>query len=216
MQRLLRFGVVGDVHADDELLSTSLEFFQEQLISDVLCVGDIVDGNGNVDRCVELLKTQRVFTVRGNHERWFLANQMRQLPDATLRESVSRGTVEFLDALPLAIEFSTAHGKLLLCHGLGDDDMAGVGPDEYGYALDNNSALQNMRRSDYRWIINGHTHRRCVRTFGDSLTVINAGTLHRPHGSSLVLVDFTKSQLEFFDVEGSNVVRHAETISLAP
>jgi predicted phosphodiesterase len=63
-----RVGVVGDVHACDGALERVLAHLRG-LEVDLLCrVGDIVNGPGDPDRCVELLDRERVLTVRGNHE----------------------------------------------------------------------------------------------------------------------------------------------------
>jgi len=66
---------------------------------------------------------------------------------------------------------------LLLCHGLGGDDMNGVYPGDFGYGLEVNDVLQGLiREGRYRFVVNGHTHLRMVRSFG-GLTIINAGSL---------------------------------------
>jgi predicted phosphodiesterase len=68
--------------------------------------------------------------------------------------------------------------------------MAKVGPDDFGYALDANDDLQNLLRfGGYRWILNGHSHRRMVREF-NGVTLINAGTLMRRQEPCFLELDF--------------------------
>ena len=100
--------------------------------------------------------------------------------------------------LPEMVEFKTVQGLALLCHGLGPNDMAKVGPDDFGYALDSNDDLQNLiRGGSYRWILNGHSHRRMVRDFG-GVTLINAGTLMRHHEPCFLELDFEAASVSVF------------------
>src|SRR5690348_4599860 len=125
-----RIGLIGDVHGEDERLETALARFDALGAATVLCTGDIPDGSGSVARSCAILRERGVLTVRGNHERWFLGGVMRDLPDSTPLETVPLSEREWLAALPAVREFSTPLGGLLLCHGLGSNDMAKVGPDD--------------------------------------------------------------------------------------
>ena len=73
-------GIVGDIHCEAESLKTALRFLKEANVDLILAVGDIVDGKGDANECCRLLKEFGVATVRGNHERWFLRGEMRDLP----------------------------------------------------------------------------------------------------------------------------------------
>ncbi len=174
---LATFGLIGDIHAEPERLKTSLLHLNQMNLDAFLCTGDIVDGRGSVDECVRLLQHFDVKTVLGNHDAWFLKNSMRDLPDATQTSDVNENSRQFLSGLPVEREFETSAGRLLVCHGLGKHLMAKVGEDDYGYALDNNFELQDLIEFQrWRFVVNGHTHRRMTRDFGE-LTVINAGSL---------------------------------------
>src|SRR5437868_5366755 len=99
-----RIGIIGDVHARDGALATAIEALRGMGAETLLCTGDIVDGQGSVDACCALLREHQVATIRGNHERWFLANTMRDLPFATLRDQVSPTSMAYLSSLPPTIE----------------------------------------------------------------------------------------------------------------
>jgi len=190
-----RVGVIGDVHAEDVRLEAALAHLAARDVDAVLCVGDVADGVGSLERCVQLLQERRVMTVRGNHERWLLGGTMRDLPDATKFEETSQSTLDFLRSLPATREFRTSLGGLLLCHGLGDNDMAKVDPDDYGYAIDVNDDLQALVRDPrYQLVVNGHSHRAMVRSF-TGLTIVNGGTL-RGADPGFLLVDFEAQQVE--------------------
>ena len=77
MTRLLSLvGLLGDIHAEDRLLEQALGVFRETGVTDVLCVGDVVDGEGDPNRCFDLLQDHGVICVAGNHERWMLSNDI--------------------------------------------------------------------------------------------------------------------------------------------
>jgi predicted phosphodiesterase len=213
---LRRFAILGDIHAEDEALSEMLAFIRTQDVETVLAVGDIADGRGNLVATCRVLVEAGVVAVRGNHERWFLAGEMRGLRDATPDHGADAGTRAFLGSLPATRRIPTSRGELLLCHGTGDDDMATVTPDDFGYALESNGALQKLLgEASVRWMVCGHSHRRMVRRIG-SLTIINAGTLHRDHDPCFGIVDFGAApSVTFFErIPGGELVV-ADVVELA-
>ena len=211
---LRRVGAIGDIHAEDCFLQTALEFLSTAQVDLIMAVGDVADGRGDVNRCCLLLQQYGVATVSGNHERWLLSDEARDLPDATPLAAVSDEARAFLSTLPKLREYQTVAGPLLLCHGLGEYDMGGVWPGDYGYALDSNFALLRLTlEKKYRFVINGHTHRRMVRRF-DDLTIINAGTLFHEHEPSFLIADFGTGIIQFYDLDDSGLIAEGERINL--
>ena len=209
-----QIGAIGDIHAEDVLLDLALSFLAKQQPDLLVSVGDIVTGPGNVDRCCELLQSHSVITVAGNHDRWFVNGTMPALPDSTDPTTVSEETKSFLKALPQTYELRSPVGLVLICHGLGTNDMADLKPGDYGYAIDANLELQKLIRSrKYRFVVNGHTHCRMVRHFGD-LTVINVGTLRSYAGPGFALIDFESGHVHFFDIETGGKIVKADSMPL--
>jgi predicted phosphodiesterase len=193
-----RVGVIGDVHGEDRRLEGVLEFFVMREVDRVLVVGDLVDGYGDVARSLALLEDAGVDAVRGNHERWFLAGEARDLRLATLE--LPERAVTYLRALPTTRRYETSRGGLLLGHGVGEDDMSFLDPDTTGYALRDIGALHElMLDPEIQYYIGGHTHRRMVRAFA-GLVVVNAGTIFRDDEAVVALVDFEREQVEFHAV----------------
>lgn len=213
-QPLRQIGAIGDIHGEARYLETALKFLSAAHLDLIFSVGDITDGRDRVNRCCQLLQKYQVATVRGNHERWFLAGEMRDLPDASFDADVDKEARAFLAALPLTQSFETVAGRLLLCHGLGEYDMGGVWPGDFGYALESNLALLRlMLERQYRFVINGHTHQRMVRSF-DHLTIINAGTLYREHQPCFLLADFETGFVQFYDFRSNTKVVKGEFFPL--
>jgi len=209
---MTRFGVLGDVHCEDAAVSAALELFTKLGAERVLCVGDVVDGPGDVTRTIEAL--QRADCVAGNHDRWYLEGKLRDLPDAHPAGTLTAAQRLWLAGLPALREYDTPRGRLLLCHGLGADDMATLRPDDFGYGLENNDALNGLLgRNAYALVVSGHSHRRMVRRVG-STTFINAGTLLRGHEPCALVLDLEAATAAFFDWKGGAFAASAP-ISLA-
>lgn len=197
---LTRVGVIGDVHAEDEALAVVLEHLARREVDALLCVGDVADGAGDVNRCCALLEERGVLTVIGNHDRWLLAGEQRDLPGATSPKVLNARSRTYLDGLPAKRSLETPLGVLMLCHGIGDDDLAAVRPDHLRHDLERNDALKRVlasKRCDY--MVNGHTHRTMVRRVRH-LTIVNAGTLRRSEERRACLLDFAQKEVTFFDV----------------
>jgi putative phosphoesterase len=200
--KLNRIGVIGDVHAEPANLERTLKFMLEENLDQIVCVGDIVQGTKSIDACCELLESHNVITVSGNHDRWSGAN----------KEFMSLASARFISSLPATQKLETMGGSALLCHGLGEDDMKGVLPWDSGYAIEMNFELHDLIRSkEFRFIINGHTHKRMVRTFG-TMTIINGGTIKSTHQPCFTIIDFGKEIVNFYDLGDS--ITLSESIEL--
>jgi putative phosphoesterase len=197
---MTRVGVLGDVHCEHEAVAAALELFERERVEKVLAVGDLVDGPGDAVKTLALL--QGVDAVRGNHDRWFLGNAMRGLPDETPRGTLPNSQLAWLGALPATRTYETPHGRLLLCHGLGDDDMTTFKPDDFGYAIVTNEPLDDLtKRLDLRFVVSGHSHVRMVRKH-EHVTFINAGTLLRGFNPCVLVLDLEALTATFHDWDG--------------
>lgn len=195
MQLIRRVGLIGDVHCEDEALELALGELARQGVELVLQAGDISDGAGDLERTIALLQQHRVLAVRGNHDRWLLDNQLRDLPFANVLANVTPASVDYLSRLPATRELQSPRGGVLLCHGLGDNDMASVKPHHEGYDIEVNTELQRLiAERRFRFVLNGHTHRSMLRQFG-TLSIINAGTLLRDAERCFMIVDFERGEL---------------------
>jgi predicted phosphodiesterase len=210
--RVVRVGVVGDVHCESETLERVLDALESMDVDRVLCVGDLVDGPGDADRALAILESHGVQCVAGNHERWFLASQRRELEHAT--KAVSEESRTFLRSLRKVRRFDTPAGRAILCHGVGEDDEAWLLPDTRGYALQDIPTLRELMLDDsVQYMIGGHTHQRMVRVF-PGLTVVNAGTLHRKDEQSFTVIDFGARKVAFYSAAEPDTGRLLEEVDL--
>jgi predicted phosphodiesterase len=205
----MRLGLVGDVHAEDERLAIALDRFASDRVDRVLCTGDVADGHGDLDRTCALLRQAGVLTVRGNHDRWLGEDTMRTLPHAHRRTRLAPASLAFLTTLPPTIAVDLPEGKLLLCHGVGTNDMYRLDADSIEYAIFSNDDLRNVLSDPTIAImVGGHTHRPFARHVArgagrTALLVVNAGTLAREYDAGFSILDTTSRHVDryAFDAE---------------
>lgn len=196
----MRLGLIGDVHQEDVSLARALGRLEDEGVDLIVCVGDIADGYGDLDTCCELLDSHGVLTVRGNHDRWFLSQTMRDLPQAAPLTAATELNREWLAALPATLSVQVPAGLALVCHGTDANDMIGVKPDDEGYALESNFDLQRLLQDQkHAVVIAGHTHRPMLRRVG-GLSLVNAGTLHRDYDPCVGVLDGETLQTHFIQL----------------
>ncbi len=218
----MKIGVVGDIHGEDARLRSALSFFRAQRATQILAVGDVADGPGDLQACVDLLREFEVLAVRGNHDDWFLRGLYRDWEDSHPTDALDAEGRSWLEALPLMRQFETPSGRLLLCHGVGGDFMRFLKPDDYGYALESNQPLQDILASNrFRWMLNGHTHTRMIKRFGNPtkpLTNLNAGKVgdRRESGveGGVWLVDFGARLAWLYFFHGDEVMEEGQEFEL--
>lgn len=195
-----RIGLIGDVHAEHRHLDAALTFFASQRLDATVCTGDLADGSGSLESCCDLLKQSRALVVAGNHDRWLVTDRMRGVPQAHDRKTLNDDTLDFISALPAMRTIETVAGSVLLCHGVGDNDMRKVWPGTARMPLERSTELDDIIDAGRtHLVLNGHMHYRVIVNF-DALTLINAGTLkdvHRPGVAILDLVEDTVTAYEF-------------------
>lgn len=199
-QPLGRFALIGDVHAEDERLEAALSIASREGVEARLCVGDVCDGHGDLDRTLALLERDRVIVVRGNHERWFLTDHLRTLNPMQLQAEHPHVRDAVRLWLPY-LEVATVRGPLLLCHAIGDDDFAVLEADTSDDALRDTPAWARVRDAGrFSLMAAGHTHEPMVRVI-DGITVLNPGTLKRDDDPVLAIVDLRAGTMELHDLD---------------
>lgn len=205
MERRRRVGAIGDLHCQDERLELALDALVARGADTIVQLGDIVDGPGDLERCIRLMREREVIAIAGNHERWFLSGEMRGLRDATMEASDE--VRAYLAALPRTRRIATVAGEALLCHGVAEDDMAMFEEHTRGYALQSMMPLLRGMMEDPRlqFMLGGHTHHRMVRAM-PGFVALNAGTLADNGPPGFLLIDFEARTIECIDLKDGEVV----------
>lgn len=220
----VRLGLIGDVHAEDDLLARTLDELAKARVDRILCTGDLVDGLGSVDRTCALLRERNVMVVRGNHDRWIRSDELRTLPHAHRMTQLAEETIAFLKELPetLSLDLAAASGsgRLLLCHGVGKNDMCRLTPDDYGYAISSNEDLLALLFDPTIHImVGGHTHKPMLRRFArasatSALWVVNPGTLARDNNPGYAILDLGRASVDFLEFVSPNVAATHSTTAM--
>ncbi len=203
----MRLGLIGDVHAEDERLRVAIDALAAKGVDRILCTGDVVDGHGDVDRTCALLSKHRVLTVRGNHDRWIRDHEMRTLPNAHAMTALAPASIALLKTLPATLTLDLPRGKLLLCHGIGPNDMGRLGPDDGRRAISSNEDLLTVLfDGNVAFMVSGHTHRPMARRFErglgkPALIVVNAGTLAREEDPGFAVLDTAALRVDFHHID---------------
>ncbi len=207
-------GIIGDVHAQHLALAAALDFLRSRRVDAILVVGDIVDGDGDVNRCCELLAAPDIVTVRGNHDRWMLRGANLSMPNATHEADLVPASLAFVAGLEPEWSFTTTGGAGLLCHALGRDDMTVLDTGEpVEITRSRRGASELLAR--YSYVVNGHSHRRGV-THIETTTFINAGTLAPDNDPCFGIVDFGVPDVRFFEFDSNLNISVSKWLSLRP
>lgn len=206
---LERIGLIGDVHAEHQLLAQALDFLGDSQrtngpLDAILCTGDIADGGGCVDQACALLRQHQVHTVAGNHDRWLLSDQVRHVEDAHRLTDIGSSSRIFLSNLPKMLTFDSPMGRGMLCHGIAHKDLAKVWPGSERMEPERNTALDAIiAEGSYQVLLNGHMHFRCIIHF-EGLALLNAGTLKPRHKPGFSIVDFRDGTVSAHEFKGAD------------
>lgn len=216
MSAIRQLGVIGDLHSEDIRLGRALESLEHEGASDIICTGDIADGRGCVDTSIRLLQDHGVKTVRGNHDRWLLERKARHVPNAHHRETLSEESIAFLENLPTQIQLNTIAGSVLLCHGVGDNDLRKVWPGTERMPVERSHELDKIiDEGEHRFLINGHVHFKTMIHF-ENLTLLNAGTIKGDMWPGFMLIDFKLRLIRAFTFGPDDSIISTKTTSLDP
>jgi predicted phosphodiesterase len=118
----MRFGILSDIHANYEALSSVLEAFRDENIAEYYCLGDTVGYGGSPNECADLVRGLVKATILGNHDA-AVASRMdysyyyeaaRHALDTHAR-MLSAENMAWLKELPYQVRLEASN--VLLCHG---------------------------------------------------------------------------------------------------
>jgi putative phosphoesterase len=162
-------GFVSDVHGDVHALIDALRLLDAMGVTQILCLGDVVDYGVFVDETAALLAERAIPTLRGNHDRWCLNNNSMGANATDLEPASRRFLKTTVPSWSATIEGVRVAGH----HARPENDMHGVMPDATAAELD-----EVLRAANADVLVVGHTHHAMELRFGDRL-VLNPGALLR-------------------------------------
>ncbi|MBI2893921.1 MAG: YfcE family phosphodiesterase [Deltaproteobacteria bacterium] len=165
----VHLGIISDVHADLHALRDALAQLERLGCDAIVCAGDLLDWGLFPEQTIALLREARIPCIRGNHDRWAVA----ECQDASGWDLTSRA-VRFLDGLPTSWRRTIEGVRVVVWHARPGNDMDGIYPDQTAP----DELLGILERADADVLVVGHTHLPfCHRTRRG--LVVNPGALLR-------------------------------------
>jgi putative phosphoesterase len=174
----MRILLVADIHGNWPALEAINEPFDM-----CLCLGDLVDYGPEPGPCIDWVRRNAAYTVRGNHDHGVAQNVnitgpngFKHLTEVTRplsRARISGEDTRFLATLPLSQHLTLDDTRFLLVHATPRDPMDEYAPAEFAFWE------RRLTDVDAELICVGHTHFPYVLEVGDKL-VVNPGSVGLP------------------------------------
>lgn len=185
----MRIGVISDIHANEEALTSVLDDMPE--VDKTVCCGDIVGYGPSPKECVNLVKENCDIIVKGNHDWNVSENDLEDIPlisEEFTRRVLSEEELNWLSSLPEVID----RDMIKVAHS--HPTKTG----KYVYPSDFRNMLKYI--DDNQILLLGHTH--IPHSFRVSNKLIaNPGSVGQPRDgnvfSSYLLIDTDSMDVSF-------------------
>lgn len=185
-------GIISDIHADLDGLERALELLNSHKVDEIWCAGDLVDRGADGNAVVKRIRHAQIPTVQGNHDysarksqEWVVANAPHLAEYFIENPNVSENTKKklliselteinlmFLDYLPPALKFERDGIMIELTHANTFDKIT------YIYPNSRRSLFHEALKATVAdLVILGHTHKPMKVYKGDTLRIINSGSV---------------------------------------
>lgn len=188
---MIQIAIISDIHANIVALKEVLLDIRSRPVSQVYCLGDLVDFAPWGNEVINLMKETKIPCLLGNHDERIAFNlpiiplphhdrietSNRTIAINHSKEHITIQNKKWLAALPYNIELTYKIGKatkkILLVHASIQSN------DEYIYESDSKSEmLKQLQNRSIHVIVMGHTHHSYLQKSGDAL-LINCGSVGR-------------------------------------
>jgi putative phosphoesterase len=212
----MRILLVADIHGNWPALQAITE------PRDVcLCLGDLVDYALEPKPCIDWVRREAHFVVRGNHDHGMAQdvtvigkNGFKYLSGVTrtlIRPTLNEDELRFLARMPLSRLVTIDNTRFLLVHATPRDPL-----DEYA-APDPEFWRRRLANVEADVVCVGHTHQPYVLEVGDKL-VINSGSVGQPRDgdprASYAVIEDYKVELKRIEYAVEDTVRNVQDSTL--
>lgn len=182
----MRLAIISDIHGNLPALKTVLEDIETRAIDQVICLGDLVDFAPWPNEVINLIRSQKIMTIMGNHDERIALDQPivplakhsaaethdRNRAINHSKEVVTADNKQYLASLPRKIMLQFEDITLFCTHASPESI------DEYLYEDEDDLLAQRLQDSDADVLIVGHTHFSFIKDIAGK-KVINAGSVGR-------------------------------------
>ncbi|MDM8560808.1 metallophosphoesterase family protein [Candidatus Parabeggiatoa sp. HSG14] len=201
-------GLISDIHANVYGLQAAIRAIQKAKADLIICAGDIVGYYPFVNETIDLLKQEKVFCIKGNHDAILIGEQIVEksrwhdyMLDYTVKV-IKQDNFNWLRKLPLFLDLKLKGLSIEVYHGSPWALLT-----EYIYPDHNNfQRFSSLTAVDY--VILGHTHWPLFYQI-NKVTIVNPGSCGQPRdykpGACYALLSTEKRQVSFhrvsYDIE---------------
>jgi putative phosphoesterase len=175
---MTKVGCISDVHGDVHALRDALKWMKKIGCSQIVCGGDLVDYGLFPNETLDILRSEKIPCIRGNHDRW----AVRGDTDVTAWD-LSDASLAFLKSLPEKLALVVDGIRIVLWHARPDSDMDGIYPDK----LIEMAKVGLLDTAEADVLVVGHTHLPMVVDVRDRGLIVNPGALLRDPGPGVSL-----------------------------
>ncbi len=207
----MKLGLISDIHADLDYLRRALNLLRELGADEIVCAGDIVDGETEGEAAAQFFQQQNIPGVQGNHDRLMsdpaLAgiatrfaprNGVPTTDDQLRADILTSETIAYLWNLPQRQYFEWDARRVLLTHASTWSLNNYLYPDENPHLL-----LRLAQEADANIVIVGHTHvPMAVEVEGT--WIFNPGSVYggrrAPYTATCALLDLAHLRYRVYDI----------------
>lgn len=169
--------LISDIHSNLPALEAVLKSIDKKKPDKIFCLGDIIGYNTFPNEVIDLIKTNNINCLMGNHDydiinkKFSLEKESDKIKVWTLNKLTS-SNIDFLSNLPININLETSNKKITMYHS-SPRSMT-----EYLYE-DTEDTIEVMQNFKNDILICGHTHLPYYKYYNDKL-IINSGSVGKP------------------------------------
>lgn len=207
----MKYGILSDIHANLEALTSVLEDARSKGVKRFVCLGDIVGYNANPAECIEVIRGLGCQVIMGNHDSYTVADEIPSVVNDRARKSlewtrnnITEEHLEWLAALPMARRV----GGFEIIHASMND------PETWNYVVNGIDAILHFHHQETPLCFFGHTHspmyfttedrktnrgEDCIKLNDEYQYFINVGSVGQPRG------DDKRAQYVIYDMKEKTV-----------
>lgn len=182
----MKFAVISDIHSNVYALKSVLDDIKQQGINTIYCTGDLIGYLTDPNGVIELIKSNEILTILGNHDEKYIKSEAMTQDALNLlsvkevqksasyhhnNQLLSSDNRLFLKSLPRTFMIKSENYNIQFVHGSPDHIST------YMYEDDDKTGVAS--KSVHNVIIFGHTHIPYHQVVG-GVHFINSGSVGKP------------------------------------
>lgn len=177
--------VISDIHANISALESIYK--KEPSPDKIICAGDLLDYGTHPQEVLAWMQEHKVMTVVGNHDlqtlKVYESGEWRHVPPENFLwihytcERLQSGDIDYVRSLPLTLCFSADGIDYITSHQYKPQSYEVIENEPLFDKIWQANLSQGLKGTEYKRMIFGHTHRRCVHYLGDTKLWLNPGSV---------------------------------------